>query len=131
MSPADDLVPAEASKRRVLLLVGVRAELAQSAGDLDEVGRGRDLVDVAVAVEHVAEEADGGALAGGGGDVAVIVAAGAVVGADCVVVHADVGHDLEDLAGSSRGEEAGGAHLGRGSGVGAPNTELSVADCSP
>lgn len=129
--PADDLVPAEAAERGVLLLVRVRAELAKGAGHLDEVGRRRYLVDVAVAVEHLPEEADGGVLAGGGRDVAVVIPACAALGAHGMVVHANVWDNLKDLAGSPGSKEAGGAHLGRSSGIGAPYPELGIAESSP
>lgn len=129
--PADDLVPAEAAERRVLLLVRVRAELAEGARDLDEVGRRRYLVDVAVAVEHLPEEVDGGGFAGGGRDVAVVIPTCAVFGPDRMVVHAHVWDNFKNLAGSPRGKDASGAHLGRSPGIGAPHTELGIAESSP
>lgn len=129
--PADDLIPAEAAERRILLLVRVRAELPEGAGDLDEVGRRRYLIDVAVAVKHLPKEADSGGFAGGGRDITVIVPACAVGGADRMVVHADVWDNLKNLASTSRSKEASGAHLGRSPGVGAPYSELGIAESSP
>ena len=129
--PANDLIPAEAAECRVLLLVRVRAELTEGAGDLDEVARRRYLVDVAVAVEHLPEEADSRVFARGGRDVAVIISTCAVGGADRVVVHADVWDNLKNLASSPRSKDAGGAHLGRSPGIGAPHPELGIAESSP
>lgn len=125
--PADDLIPAEAAERRVLLLVRVRAELTEGAGDLDKVGRCRYLVDVAVAVKHLPEESDSGVFAGGGRDIAVVVPTRAVGSADRMVVHAGVWENLENLASSPGSKEASGAHLRRGPGIGAPHTELGIA----
>lgn len=129
--PADNLVPAEAAERRVLLLVGVRAELAEGSGDLDEVGRRRYLIDVAVAVKHLPEEVDGGGFAGGGRDVAVVIPTCAVFGTDRMVVHANVWDNFKNLAGSPRSKDASGTHLGRSPGIGAPHTELGIAESSP
>lgn len=129
--PADDLIPAEAAERRILLLIRVRAELTEGARDLDEVGRRCYLIDVAVAVEHLPEEADGGVFAGGGRDIAIVIPACAVGGADRVIVHTDVRDNFKNLASSSRSKDASGAHLGRSPGIGAPHPELSVADSSP
>lgn len=129
--PADDLIPAEAAKRRILLLVRIRAELTEGARDLDEVGRRCYLIDVAVAVEHLPEEADGGVFAGGGRYIAIIIPACAVGGADRMIVHADVWNNLKNLASSPRSKEASGAHLGRSPGIGAPHAELSIAESSP
>lgn len=129
--PADDLIPAEAAERRILLLVRVRAELTESAGDLDEVGRRRYLIDVAVSVEHLPEEADSGVFAGGSRDIAVVIPTCAVGGADGMVVHANIWHDLKNLASSPRSKEARSAHLGRSPSISAPHPELGIAESSP
>lgn len=102
--PADDLVPAEAAESRILLLVRVRAKLAESSGHLDKVGRRRYLIDVSVAVEHLSEEVDSSGFAGGGRDIAVIVPTCPVGSADSMIVHADIWHNFEDLASSPRGK---------------------------
>lgn len=129
--PADDLIPAEAAERRILLLVRIRAELTEGARDLDEISRRCYLIHVAVAVEHLPEEADCGVFAGGGRDIAIVVPTCAVGGTDRMIVHADVWHNLKNLASSSRSKEASGAHLGRSPGIGAPYPELSIAESSP
>lgn len=129
--PADDLIPAEAAERRILLLVRIRAELTEGARDLDKVGRRRYLIDVAVAVKHLPEEADCGVFAGGGRDIAIVVPTCAVGGADRVVVHAHVRDNLKNLASSPRSKEARGAHLRRSPGICAPHPELSIAESSP
>lgn len=129
--PADDLIPAEAAERSILLLVRVGAELTEGAGDLNEVGRRGYFIDVAVAVKHLPEEVDSGVFAGGGRDIAIVIATCTVGGADRVVVHADVWNNLKNLASSPRSKEASGAHLGRSPGIGAPHAELSIAESSP
>lgn len=129
--PADDLIPAKATERRILLLVRVRAELTKGAGDLDEVGRRRYLVDVAVAVEHLPEEVDSGCFAGGSRDIAVVISTCAVGGTDRMIVHTDVRDNLKNLASSPRSKEARGAHFGRSPGISAPHTELGIAESSP
>lgn len=131
VSPADDLVPAEAAKRRVLLLVRVGAKLAEGAGDLDEVAHRRDLVDIAVAVEHLREESDSGIFASGGGNIAVVIPAGSIIGPDSMVVHTDIRSDFKEPAGSSGSKIASGTHLSRGPGISAPHSELSIAQSSP
>lgn len=129
--PTDDLIPAETAERSVLLLVRVGAELTEGAGDLNEVGRRRYLIDVAVAAKHLPKEVDSGVLAGGGRDITIVIATCAVGGADRMVVHAHVRDNLKDLASSPRSKEASGAHLGRGPGIGTPHAELSIAESSP
>lgn len=129
--PADDLIPAKAAERRILLLVRVRAELTEGAGDLDEVGRRRYFIDVAVPVEHLPEETDSGVFAGGSRDIAVVIPTCAVGGADGMVVHANVGDNLKNLTSSSRSKEARGAHFSRSPGISAPHPELGIAESSP
>lgn len=129
--PTYNLVPAEAAERRILLLVRVRAELTEGAGDLDEVGRRSYLIDVAVAIKHLPKEVDSCGFAGGGRDIAVVISTCAILGADRMVVHADVWHNLKNLASSPGSKEASGTHLGRSPGIGAPHTELRIAESSP
>lgn len=110
--PADNLIPAKAAERCILLLVRVRAELTKGAGDLDEVGCRRYFIHIAVAAEHLRKEGDSGLFAGGGRDIAVVIITCTVGGADCVVIHADVCGDFKNPAGPPRHKSAGGANFG-------------------